>query len=249
MAQVKVPNDGLVLPETRERIDQGIENLIQYLKGELSLSSTDAELQSWIQRVLDQFPKRDPVGTSAKIDKALERRKYQPLYICFWCENTFTTANGLGNHLRSHLKFHMSFCHHPDCNFRSVTPTLPKRHLEIRHGLKRVPGQEKTGPLAIPLEGGSQIPNFCPDEISHEPTLGPDEILHEPALRLDEILHEPTLRLDEILHEPTLCRDKILLEQTLEIFLETFVRTKHQALSNFQNFFRNPGSVGHVQAP
>ncbi|KAF9032781.1 hypothetical protein BJ165DRAFT_1410701 [Panaeolus papilionaceus] len=99
MAQVKVPNDGLVLPETRERINQGIENLVQSLKGELSLSSTDAELQYWIQRVLDQFPKRDPVGTSAKIDKALERRQYKrdSLYICFWCESTLTTANGLGS--------------------------------------------------------------------------------------------------------------------------------------------------------
>ncbi|KAF9032775.1 hypothetical protein BJ165DRAFT_1534940 [Panaeolus papilionaceus] len=138
MAKVEIPMNELVPPETRERIDQGIGSLVQYLKGELLLSSTDAELQSWLQRVLDKFSKCNPVGTHAQIGKALERREYQRdrLYICFWCENTLTTPNGLGNHLRTHLEFPMSFCHHPGCNFSSVAPTLPKRHLDIKHGLK-----------------------------------------------------------------------------------------------------------------
>ncbi|KAF9051646.1 hypothetical protein BJ165DRAFT_1401135 [Panaeolus papilionaceus] len=82
------------------------------------------ELQNWIRAGSQRR-----VGTNANIRVATARRSNRngtQLFLCTWCGLVTTTKNNLGNHIRSHLGFHISFCDH--CPFSSVTSRIPDRH-------------------------------------------------------------------------------------------------------------------------
>ncbi|KAF9032768.1 hypothetical protein BJ165DRAFT_1516746 [Panaeolus papilionaceus] len=134
MTEVEVPMDG---PIPQQLLQEKFQKLSQYLK---FISDSDGELRQWLQRF------RDNVGTLAGRDIALNKRKTgedSRLFICLWCSQTLTVKNNLGNHVRSHLKFPLSFCDH--CDFSSVTPRLPTRHLKIHKKQENsVPRREKT---------------------------------------------------------------------------------------------------------
>ncbi|KAF9032797.1 hypothetical protein BJ165DRAFT_768812 [Panaeolus papilionaceus] len=112
MDEVEVPSDEQGPPWNLEKQTSILDEFIR---------SLDPDIRRWVESA------RAEMGTPAGMRIARGKRTATTrLHYCIWCHNTLTSKNNLANHVRSHLKLHLSSC--PKCGLSTVNRRLPTRH-------------------------------------------------------------------------------------------------------------------------
>ncbi|KAF9051886.1 hypothetical protein BJ165DRAFT_922591 [Panaeolus papilionaceus] len=135
---LQVPNDEQI-EASRKIVEIMTSFKIMPNQDEATLHAETARARETLTNYISSLPqydycwienqRRKSIGAPSSKTHSATRRKHvdeRGLYLCLWCKETLTTKLNFSNHIRAHLKLHLSFCDR--CGFSSVTPRLPIRH-------------------------------------------------------------------------------------------------------------------------
>ncbi|KAF9032794.1 hypothetical protein BJ165DRAFT_1534958 [Panaeolus papilionaceus] len=151
MDEVEVPLDE---QEPPRNLEKQILILNKFIR-----SIGDRGIRDWLESA------RAEVGTPAGKRIARDKRRRGAttrLHYCIWCHNTLTSKNNLANHVRSHLKLHLSSC--PNCGLSTVNRRLPTRHKCMK---KEEPSTSRQRPSRSYNDFQSPPPSYWQGPPSH----------------------------------------------------------------------------------